>query len=206
MSQRDEAWFKRRAGKFTGSRFTDLMAKTKSGPAASRKNLITCLAIERLTGNCMDTYSNYAMQRGIELEPEALAAYEDNQLVVVESVDFIDHPKLDFVGVSPDGLVDGNGMVEVKCPLAEAKHYEALRFGAHAVEYKWQLQGQLWVSGREWVDAVSYDPRFPDDLALAIVRVERDEKALKELEAECIAADSEVSEQIDWFKQNRRAA
>jgi hypothetical protein len=204
MSQRDEQWFIDRAGRFTGSRFADLMAKTKSGPSASRKNLITRLAIERLIGNCLETYSNAAMQRGIELEPFAIQAYENDQLFVVDRVDFLFHPTLDYVGVSPDGLVGDAGMVEIKCPSAEAKHYEALRYGNHVQEYWWQLQGQLWVSGREWVDAVSYDPRFPG-LELAIVKVERDEKAIANLEAECIAANDEVNEQLAWFEQRRAA-
>jgi len=202
MAQRDEQWFQRRAGKFTGSRFSELMAKTKSGPSASRKNLITRLAIERLIGNCVDGYSNFAMNRGTELEPFAIEAYENENLIAVELVDFIDHPKLDFVGVSPDGLVGNDGLVEVKCPISEAKHYEALRYGSHAIEYKWQLQGQLWVSGRSWVDAVSYDPRFIG-YELAELRVERDEQAIAELEAECIAANEEVNEQVNWFKENK---
>jgi putative phage-type endonuclease len=206
MSQRDDQWFRDRAGKFTGSRFSELMAKTKSGPSASRKNLITRLAVERLIGTCVETYSNFAMQRGIELEPAAIKAYEDSELLVVERVDFVQHPKLDFVSCSPDGLTGDDGMVEVKCPTAEAKHYDALRCGSHAQEYRWQLQGQLWVCGREWVDAVSFDDRFPPGLELAIVRVERDEKAIAELEAECIAANEEVEEQVRWFRDKQEAA
>jgi len=202
--QRDDEWFAMRAGKFTGSRFAELMAKTKTGPSASRKNLITRLAIERLIGNCVETYSNFAMNRGTELEPQAIKAYEDETLAAVEHVDFIQHPKLEFVGISPDGLIGEFGLVEIKCPAAEAKHYEALRYGAHVDEYKWQLQGQLWVSGRLWVDAVSYDPRFVGH-ELAIVKVERDEKAIMDLEAECIAAHEEVNEQLRWFEQRQAA-
>jgi len=198
--QRDDDWFRLRAGKLTGSRFGDLMAKTRSGPSASRKNLITRLAIERLIGNCVETHSNFAMQRGTELEPEAIKAYEDANLISVDLIDFIQHPTLPFVGMSPDGLVETEGMVEVKCPSSEAKHYEALRYGSHVEEYKWQLQGQLWVASRQWVDAVSYDPRFPG-LELAIVRVERDEKAIAELEAECIAANEEIDEQVHWLRE-----
>ena len=197
MAQRDEQWFKDRAGKFTGSRFSDLMAKTKSGPSTSRKNLITRLAIERIRGTCMDTYSNFAMQRGTELEPDAIEAYENAQLVAVEAIDFIQHPDLDFVGVSPDGLVGDDGLVEVKCPLAEDKHYEALDAGAHVREYFWQLQGQLWVSGRQWIHAVSFDPRWPPGLQLAITRVARDEKAIKELAVECVVANNEVNERVN---------
>ena len=199
MAQRDEAWFRNRAGKFTGSRFCDLMAKTKTGPSTSRKNLITCLAVERITGNCMETYSNFAMQRGTLLEPDAIKAYEDHEMLEVKLVDFVQHD-LEFVGASPDGLIGRNGVVEVKCPSAEAKHYEALRYGSHAVEYKWQLQGLLWVTGRAWVDAVSYDPRFPPGLELAIVRVKRDRDAITELVEACMAGNLEVNEQVEWMR------
>ena len=197
MEQRDPSWFALRAGKFTGSRFSMLMAKTKSGPAASRRNLIALLAIERMTGACVETYQNSAMLRGIELEPDAIEAYEDNQLVNVEGIAFITHDKLDYVGVSPDGLVGDIGMVEVKCPSAEAKHLDALLKGSHATEYKWQLQGQLWVAERDWVDAVSFDPRWPEKHRLAVVRIERNDEMIAELEAECIKANDEVNEIIE---------
>lgn len=194
MAQRDPNWYATRCGKFTASRFADLMAVTKSGPSASRKNLIVQIAIERITGVQEDSYTNAAMLRGIELEDEARMMYEFETGNVVEQVDFIHHPTLPFVGVSPDGLVCDEGMVEIKCPSAMSKHLEALRNGSHAVEYKWQLQGQLWVSGREWNDAVSYDPRFPEAKRLAIFRVLRDDDMIRRLEAECIAANEEVEE------------
>lgn len=192
MNQRDAEWFAMRAGKFTGSRFSALMAKTRSGPSTYRENLITDLAIERITGTCVTTYQNAAMQRGIELEPEAREAYEAHAGVLVEEVAFIVHPEYPTVGVSPDGMVGDDGMVEIKCPSASAKHLKALLTGAHAQEYRWQLQGQLWVAGRAWVDAVSYSPDFPDGLRLAITRVHADPKAHAELQAEVEAAELEV--------------
>lgn len=202
-----EGFFTMRAGKFTGSRLSDLMAKkTRSGPAASRANLITALAVERITGTCVETYQNGAMLRGTELEPEARAAYEMFAGVLVEEVAFVEHPSLPYVGVSPDGMVNDDGMVELKCPAAMAKQLAALRSGEHATEYKWQLQGQLWVCGRRWVDAVSYDPRFPEGLQLAVVRVERDEEAITELEAECIKANDEVNAIVDELLKLRRPA
>ena len=194
MEQRTEEWLRCRAGKFTGSRFADLMARTKSGPSASRANLLATLAVERLTGQCVETYSNAAMQRGTELEPLARSAYEARMGVLVEEVAWVPSTELPCAGVSPDGLVGDDGLCELKCPSSMAKHLDALRSGAHAVEYKWQLQGQLWVTGREWVDAVSFDPRWPENLQLAIVRVERDEKAIHELRLACCEADAEVEQ------------
>lgn len=201
MAQRDESWFAQRAGKLTGSRFADLMARTKTGPSASRRNLLATLAVERLTGQCVETYTNGAMERGIALEEEARQAYEAHIGQMTVELDFIQHPKLPYVGVSPDGLVGDDGMVEFKCPASMAKHLDALRTGAHAEEYRWQLQGQLWVVGRAWVDAVSYDPRYPERLRLAITRVERDEEAIKELEAACVEAEAEVAAMVAELQQ-----
>lgn len=206
MSQRDEAWFSRRAGKFTGSRFGDLMAVTRSGPAASRRNLIVTLAVERITGACVDTYSNAAMERGIALEAEAREAYAFHIDDEVIEVDFIDHPEVPMCGCSPDGLVGDVGMVELKCPASMAKHADALVDGSHATEYAWQIQGQLWVARRSWCDAVSYDPRFPDGLRLAVKRVRPDATMHARLADECAKAEREVMAYIEQFNQLRAAA
>src|SRR5690606_41887739 len=99
----------------------------------------------------------------------------------VEEAGFVPCDSLPNTGCSPDGLIGDDGLVEIKCAASMQKHLEALRSGAHAVEYRWQLQHQLMVTGRQWVDAVSYDPRFPEHLQLAVTRVERDEAAIAEL-------------------------
>lgn len=203
MEQRTEAWFRARAGRFTASRMADLMAKTKSGPSTSRANLITLLAVERITGQCVETYTNSAMQRGIELEPVARSAYESKVGSLVEEVAFIIHPELPNVGASPDALVGSDGMLEIKCPAAPAKHLDALRKSSHAQEYAWQLQTQLWVSSRDWVDIVSFDNRFPEGLQLAICRVERDDKAIDELRQAVIQADQEVNEIVQQLLELR---
>jgi hypothetical protein len=178
---------------------------TRSGPSASRRNLIVTLAVERITGSCVETYQNDAMRRGTELEDEAIAAYEAHSRELVELVDFIDHQSVPMCGCSPDGLVGDMGLVEVKCPASMAKHADALQDGAHAQEYHWQIQGQLWVSGRCWCDAVSYDPRFPEGLRLAIVRVQRDDKAIADLEASVIKAESEVQDYVARFNKMRQS-
>ncbi|MGE7139747.1 lambda exonuclease family protein [Luteibacter sp. NPDC031894] len=206
MNQGTPEWFAARCGKFTGSRFADLMAITKSGPSASRANLITSIALERLTGQPEQTYENDAMRRGKELEPIARGAYEAHTGDLVTEVGFIVCRDLNFVGVSPDGLVDDDGMVELKCPASQAKHLAYLRDGMHALEYRWQVQGQLWVAEREWCDVTSFDPRFPDGLQLAIARVTRDEKAIKELREACEKANDEVSAIVEELRQMKEAA
>lgn len=206
MEQRSSEWFEARCGRLTGSRFADVMNVLKGGePGANRRNLVTMLAVERLTGKTVDTYQNDAMRRGIELEPEARAAFEAHTGELVETAGFIVHPALDYVGVSPDGLLGDDGMAEFKCPASMAKHLEALRSNEHAREYRWQLQGQLWVAHRKWVKAVSYDPRFPEHLRLAIAHVERDEKAIAELAAECEKANAEIETILHQLQQKEAA-
>jgi len=206
MIQGSPEWLALRAGKFTGSRFADLMAVTKSGPSASRANLITAIALERLTGEPEQTFQNDAMRRGTELEPLARGAYEAATGDLVQTVAFIQHPTMSYVGVSPDGFVGDDGMVELKCPASQAKHLAYLRHGAHAAEYRWQIQGQLWVAEREWCDATSYDPRFPAGLHLAVKRVHRDDKAIAELERECKAAHQEVEAIVTELRQMKESA
>lgn len=201
-AQETAEWLAQRAGKFTASRASDLMARTKTGPSASRANLIALLAVERLTGQCVETYQNGAMQRGIELEGEARDMFGFDTGVAVEECGFVSHPTLPNTGCSPDGLIGDCGLLEIKCPASMQKHLEALRTGAHADEYRWQLVHQLLTTGRDWVDMVSYDPRFPDGLKLAVRRVTvaqcRDK--LSELEAEIVKADAEVNAVVAELK------
>lgn len=206
MEQGSIEWLELRAGKFTGSRFADLMATTRSGPSASRANLIVTLALEILTGEPEQTYQNDAMRRGTELEPFARGAYEAHTGELVEQVAFVEHPTMPYVGVSPDGLLGTDGLIEIKCHASQAKHLAALRDGSHAAEYRWQIQGQLWVTGRHWCDAVSFDPRFPVGLQLAIHRVERDEKAIIQLQDACIAAHVEVQSIVTELRGMKKAA
>lgn len=195
-AQESQDWMLARAGKFTASRAADLMARTKSGPGAARANLIATLVAERITGQPVESYRNAAMERGIELEAEARDAYSFQAGVAVEEVGFVVCGQLPNTGCSPDGLVGVDGLVEIKCPSAMGKHLDALLTGAHADEYRWQLQHQLMVTRREWVDAASYDPRWPEHLQLAVRRVYRDDAAIKELAAEIQKADAEVEAKV----------
>jgi putative phage-type endonuclease len=199
-------WLAARAGVFTASTFGDLMAMTKSGPSTSRARLITKLAIERITGCAQSTFQNDAMRRGNDLEPFARAAYEAETGELVQTVGLALHDLSPFIGASMDGLVGADGLVEFKCPDNQDKHVQALRDGSHAEEYAWQIQGQLFVSGRQWCDAVSYDPRFPEGLQLAITRVTKDNTMSDRLEAACIKANAEADALVTELLSMRKAA
>lgn len=199
IEQRTDAWLAQRAGKLTASAFADLMARTKSGPSASRSNLIARLVCERLTGKPAETYTNAAMQRGTDLEPIARSEYEAAQGVMVIESGFVDHPSVPSCGCSPDGFVGEDGLVELKCP-GVAKHLDYLRAGSHAQEYRWQLQGQLWVTGRTWVDIASYHPDYPEHMRLAIVRVKRDDADVEALLRAVLEANVEIAAIIEELR------
>lgn len=203
-AQRSDEWFAKRLGKITGTAFSDVMNFTAKGEAgAGRKNLITRLAVERITKQNTESYQNAAMRRGVELEPIARSAYEAKTGELVDEIDFIHHQKHDFIGISPDGLIDKSGMVEIKCPESMHKHLAALTSGAHYQEYKWQVQGQLWCAERDFNDVVSYDPRFPSNLQLAIIRVNRDDSAIEKLESECLKVEEEILSVIKQLNKLR---
>ena len=135
------------------------------------------------------------MERGTELEPAARAAYEVERLCTVDEVGFVVHPDYPFIGVSPDGLVGDDGMVEIKCPAETSAHLheQHIRAGHYATYYKHQINLQLAVTGRQWCDVVSWYPVEGETQPLAIWRVERDEEAIEKLIKACIKAEKEIN-------------
>ena len=184
-SQGSESWFLQRLGRVTASRISDVMAKTKSGPAASRKNYMMQLLCERLTGAREEGFSSAAMQRGIELEPVARSAYEIVTGMDTVEAGFVIHPHYDDIGASPDGFVGDDGLLEIKCPNT-AQHVACLRSGEPDKKYWWQMQCQMACTGRKWCDFVSFDYRMPEELQIFIARVERDDQAISEMLDECL--------------------
>ena len=195
MEQGTPEWLAIRCGKVTASRMADLMAKTKSGPSASRANYMAELIVERLTGKPADMYISAAMQWGTEQEPHARLAYEAKLGVLVNQVAFVPHPKIELSGCSPDGLIDDDGMVEIKCPNTST-HIETCITRTVLQKYQTQMQWQMACTGRKWVDFISYDPRLPDNIQLFIKRVERDDAAIANMEKEVIDFLKELDAKI----------
>lgn len=195
MKQGSEEWKVARVGKFTASRFKDLMTKGKSGRGAGFDNLIAAIVAERLTNQEVETYQNAAMERGLELENDARTEFEKRTGNLVMESGFITHPKYPFVGCSLDGEIDG-ALIEIKCPASMGKHLLALEGPSYAQDYHWQMQGQMWVTGHKLVKFVSYDPRWPENLRLVIRDVHRDNAAIKELEDTVLFAEQIVNEKI----------
>jgi putative phage-type endonuclease len=195
LIQGSDEWRMARAGRATASRFADVMATIKTGEAASRRNYRTDLVVEQLTGKPLESFQTAAMKQGTEREPLARLAFEEEKGLVVREVGFIPHPTL-LAGASPDGLIhDGEGL-EIKCPERSA-HLTYLQQPAEPPEYRWQIQGQMWICNLSAVWFVSYNPDFPEHLRLVVRRIERDEKAIQALEAEVTKFMAEVETEAE---------
>jgi putative phage-type endonuclease len=184
-------WHQLRLGRVTASRVADVIAKTKTGYAATRANYAAQLITERLTGMPTKGFTNDAMQWGTETEPQARSAYEFNRAETVVEVAFVPHPTIGDSGASPDGLVGDDGLVEIKCPNT-ATHIETLVGATVPGKYVTQMQWQLACTGRQWVDFVSYDPRMPESMRFFCQRVHRDDALIADLEKEVVIFLNEV--------------
>jgi putative phage-type endonuclease len=189
-------WFAQRCGKATASRISDIVAKTKSGYSTSRANYMAQLVVERMTNQVAESYTNAAMEWGIENEGFARAAYEAKTGVLVDEVGAIDHPTIPMSAASPDGLVSYDGCLEIKCP-GTAQHISTLLGEEVAKKYYDQMQWQMVCAERDWCDFVSYDPRMPEGLQLFIKRTVRDDKYIAELEEEVIQFLAEVDDKVN---------
>jgi len=182
MEQRSSDWFAIRLGRVTASRITDVTARTKTGWGAGRANYKAQLIAERLTGQQQDSFTNAAMQWGIDTEAAARTAYCFLHDAKVVEEGFVIHPAIEMSGASPDGLVGSNGLVEIKCPNT-ATHIDTLKAQTIPSKYVPQMLWQMACCEREWCDFASFDPRLPEEMQLFVKRLHRDDAAVAELEA-----------------------
>ena len=157
MEQGTEEWLALRLGKVTASKVKDVLTKGR-GNAQSKtaETYMMELIAEKLTGQSKPFFENDSMRWGTETEPQARAMYEvNNDFVSVREVAFIEHSE--FVGVSPDGLIGEDGLLEIKCPNTTTQLKRALS-DDYSADYKAQIQMQLWVADRKWCDFLSFDP------------------------------------------------
>lgn len=186
IEQNTPEWFAARLGKVTASKMSAVMSKGRgSAPSATRATYMGELVAERLSGVANEGFSNSTMDHGTETEPQARAAYTMATGRLVTQVGFINHPSIKDSGASPDGEVPDNGLIEIKCPLTKT-HIETLKSAEAPSQYIKQMQWQMACTGRSWCDFVSFDPRMPDNMRLKVIRVVRDEVAIREMEAETI--------------------
>jgi hypothetical protein len=196
--QREPDWFRARLGKLTGSCAGDMLAKGRgSEESTKRRDLRIRLALERITGQAQeDGYVNAHMQRGIEMEPLAFAAYEAHTGQMVSRSGFLSLNGVE-AGCSLDGHVgDFEGIVELKVPKS-ATHYGYLLGGVPPSDYLPQITHNLWITGSAWCDFMSFDDRFPAHLRVFLVRVRREDVDLAGYEQKALAFLAEVDRQVE---------
>lgn len=199
LQQGSPEWLKVRLGNCTGSRVRDALSFLRDGktPSQKRKDYMTDLVAERLTGEATIHYVTPAMEWGIANEAYARAAYSVISGNEVDRVGIIPHPTIQGFLSSPDGLVNGNGVVEFKAPNTTT-HIEWKLDGIIPKEHEYQLMAHLSCSGREYVDFLSFDPRLPPKHQYFLKRMERFhvEDLIADMEVGIIQFLSELDEMI----------
>jgi predicted phage-related endonuclease len=197
--QGSDEWKQLRCGLITGSRIADVMQEKKGTGYA---NYMAQLVCERLTGCVTETFKNAYMDRGNEDEGAARDCYSFITGNDVEQVAFIKHPTFWFFGVSPDGLIGDDGMVEIKRKIP-AIHIDYIFKNRIPPEYVKQMTAELACTGRQWNEFVSYCPELPENMQLFTCRMYRDEVAISAMESAVIAFNESVEQMISDLKRIR---
>ena len=172
VEQNSDEWFELRGGRLTSSKLGVIMASYGKAFGEPAKKYAVNIAIEQITGNAISsTYTNEHMQRGHDQEPIAREMYEDDYFCDVTNGGFFES---DFIGCSPDGLVDEDGVIEIKSVISTT-HFATLKRQNVDPAYKWQCIGNLKFTGRDWIDFISYCEEFPDSKQLFVKRMKKEE-------------------------------
>lgn len=201
-------WFQGRCAAVTASQFADARTRLKSGAnkgdfSKAAKDYAFKLAVERISGELLDDpqFDPWQARRGRELEPEARLMYEERTATLVEQTGLALTDDRLF-GASVDGLVGDNGIIEIKCFLAPSKLAPILLSGDIG-ECMDQVQGGLWITGRDWSDFVLYCPALKSiDRHLTIIRVERNDDHITEMERDLLVFNDLVNDYVEKLKNN----
>lgn len=179
MEQGSPEWIKRRLGMPTASAFERIITpggKAASGAAVNK--FLAQLVAEWFIDEPVEAFANGYTDRGTEMEPEARKWYGWEYGIDPEQVGLCIHDD-GRTACSPDSLIGDDGLLEIKCPGATAQAGYVLGHTSPVAEYRAQLQGQLWVTGREFVDLLAYHPALPK----LVVRVQPDAEYQRTLDA-----------------------
>lgn len=200
--QRSDEWFAARAGRLTGSKAHCAIAIGKAGAeSVIKRDYRIQLACERLTGKPAEGgYVNFDMQRGIDLESTALAAYEVATGEMVRTTGFLSGDSLP-VGCSLDGDISNfKGILELKCPKTNTHIGYWRDRNSLFNEYKAQVLHGLWVTGASFCDLCSYDDRLPASLQFLCVRIERDEALIEAYAEQATRFLAEVDLEVEAIR------
>jgi putative phage-type endonuclease len=180
--QRSDEWYAIKRGKLSASMIADIMpssSKSIDSWTDTQLKSVFEIATQRMTGIVQSSYVSAPMQWGIDHEDDARLAYEFSTDQHVEQVGFIELDE--WIGCSPDGLVNDDGLIEIKCPDSSTHLLYRVSPEDMVKRYKWQVQSQLYISNRLWCDLVSFDPRFELEKQLKIIRVNRNESEIAQI-------------------------
>lgn len=196
VEQRSDEWLAMRCGIVTASTIGNLITPKTCKPAdnpASRSHTIR-LATERITGIVEDSFTSHDMWRGIVCEPIARDYYAKHFAPVSEYGMMIREQDGWRLGYSPDGIVGTDGLIEIKAPRPH-NHVQTILTGSVPADYMPQLQTALYVSGRSWIDFVS----FAGGLPLYVLRVLPDPRWFEAIEDTCALTEQNITKAItDW--------
>jgi len=193
--QGTDGWFKDRAGIPTASEFGKILTSTGKASTQAKGYMNQLLAEFCADGPIDQIETSYWMQRGNDLEAEARETYAFISGNEVEPANFCFLDERKLIGASPDGFIGANGLHEIKCPKGSTM-IEYMLSAKLPTTYKPQVQGQLWVTGREWTDFTCYHPQMKP----FIIRVNRDDKYIKLLSDEIEAFIDEMLEKREQLK------
>lgn len=154
--QYTDEWFNLR-----GLRMTASHAQAIGNNGTGLKTYIYDLLSEYFSGSDAQNFENDHTKRGIEMENAAATAYQLETNYDAKKCGFVIYN--DFVGCSPDLLVNDDGLAEIKCP--SDKHYFRM-FDNIDTKYIWQMQMQMLCCDRKWCDFVAYNPNFDNHLII----------------------------------------
>ena len=173
VQQGSPEWVAARLGLPTASCFDRILTPTTLKLAAGRRGYMHELLAEWMLGAQLDAAETEWMSRGRDMEPDAVAWYEFHRGIDTTQVGFVLRDD-GLVGASPDRLVGTDGGLEVKCRGPKA-HIACLLGDDPALTT--QVQGNLWITERDWWDVLGFHDRLPP----VLTRVGRDEKVIAAL-------------------------
>jgi hypothetical protein len=195
IEQNTTEWFKLKNGLASSSNFGLIMANYPKAFGNPGHEYAMRIALERTTGAILDSFVNEYMEHGIEYEPIAREKYEEHNFASVDNGGFFIS---NGVGSSPDGLIGEDGLIEIKCPKWST-HFKTIKRGAMDPKYNWQVQGQLFVTGRKWCDWISYNDEFTEDYQLLTHRIKPDPESFEKIAVRLAMFEKLINEYVEMI-------
>lgn len=194
LDQNSQEWHEIRLGKITASNISVLDSNGKT-----RQDFIYKKASEILTGLKSESFNNFHIQRGLELEDEAKEVYEKVYNEKITNVGFVELNA--FVGCSPDGFVGDDGMIQIKC-LCDHVYFDYIINQKISKTYLYQIQMEMYVCDKKYNEFVIYNPNFDDSIFR--IKIDRDEEIINKIKTNIDKTIKDIKTVLKQFKQNVR--